>query len=186
MSRAGGRRRPTTSRLETHPPPGARIMLPMSRSSSVRTRSSWRKCPSPFSPKISAMVFPSRRSISWSKSRKVRARRSATPTPTVDLPAPGNPTSTRCGRRGSAADTGFEVRKVAVIVAPRLHEGVAPELLEEGLGEHEGSHALRDHAHCRYRSHVTALGDCGGGLSRAHVYGRQRTHEGRDRLHPHM
>src|SRR5438105_9521915 len=186
MRRAGGRSRPTTSALETHPPPGARIMLPIRRSSSVSRRSSSRKWPSPFSPKISAIVFPWRRSISWSKSRKVRARRSATALPMVDFPAPGNPTSTRCGRRGSAADTGLEVRKVAVIVAPRLHKGVATELLEEGLGEHQGCHTLRDHTHSRYRGYVASLGDGGGGLSGTHVDGRQWLHEGRDRLHPYM
>src|SRR5436190_11823509 len=175
-----------TSGFETHPPPGARIMLPIKRSSSVRVRSSSRKCPSPFSPKISAIVFPSRRSISWSKSRKVRARRSATPLPIVDLPAPGNPTSTRCGRRGSAADTGLEVRKVAVIIAPRLHEGVAAEFLEKGLGEYQSRHAFRDHTHSGYGGHVTSFGDCGGGLSGTHVHGRQGPHEGRDRLHPYM
>src|SRR5215208_4092388 len=110
--------------------------------------------------------MPSRRSISTSKSRKLRPSSSATCLPTVDFPAPGNPTRIACGRRGSAADTGFEVRNVAVIVPPRFGERVAAELFEECLGHHERGHRFGNHTHRRDGGHVAALGNGGGGLAR--------------------
>src|SRR5436305_8541531 len=161
-------------------------MCPLTRSSSVSARSSSRKCASPFSPKISTMVFPSRRSISLSKSRKLRDSRSATARPMVDFPAPGSPTSTRCGRCESATDTGFEIREIAVIIAPHLREGVAAELLEECFGEDQRCHPLGDHAHGGNSSDVAAFSDRGGWLTRVDIDGRQGPHQGGDRLHPYM
>src|SRR3982750_4443411 len=129
------------------------------------------------------MVIPSRRTISASKSRKLRSSSRARAEPTVLFPAPGNPTRMRCGIEGSAAEPGCDVRKVAIEVPLDFGEGIPPELLEHGVSEHEGEHPLGDHPHRGHGSDVAALGRRGSRLARGDVDGAERAHEGADRLH---
>src|SRR5436190_6809392 len=137
----------TVSGRATQPPPGARTIPPSSLSSSVRPCSSWRNVGSPLVAKISAIVIPSRREISASKSRNVRPSSRARAEPTVLFPDPGSPTRMRWGADGSAAEPGCDVRKVAIEIPFDLGQRVAPELLQHGVGEDEGEHRLRDDAH---------------------------------------
>src|SRR6476620_10468571 len=158
MKRAGGRKSKTFSGEAIHPPPGERIIPPTSFNSAVSARSSCRKAYSPRSPKIWATVIPSRRSISRSRSRNARPSAVATPSPTVVFPEPGSPTRTTWGRPASIGETGCDVRNVAIVVPLRFGERVAPELLEEGVGEGDRQHRLGDHAHGRGGGDVAALG----------------------------
>src|SRR5215208_3033432 len=155
--REGGRRSATVSGRATHPPPGARTIPPMSLSSSVRPCSSWRKMGSPLVAKISAIVIPSRRASSASKSRKVRPSSRASTEPTVLFPAPGNPTRMRWGTEGSAAEPGCDVRKVAIEVPLNFGQRVAAELLQHCVGEDESEHRFGDDAHGGYGGDVAAL-----------------------------
>src|SRR5438477_10777694 len=103
------------------------------------------------------MGIPSRRSISASKSRKVRPSFSATKAPTVVLPDPGRPTKTMCGLLGSLAETVLELRKVSVIISSRLPHRIAAELLEHRFREHDREHRLRYNSHGWHRRDVTAF-----------------------------
>src|SRR5215204_7259952 len=173
----------TVSGRATQPPPGARTIPPTSLSSSVRPCSSCRNAGSPFWAKISAIVIPSRRAISASKSRKVRPSSRASAEPTVLFPAPGKPTRTRWGTEGSAAEPGCDVRKVAIEIPLDFEQRIAAELLQHRVGEHEGEHRLGDDAHGGHRGHVAALGGGRGGLASGHVDGAEGSHQGADRLH---
>src|SRR5689334_160468 len=181
--RAGGLIRQTVSGRATHPPPGASTIPPCSRSSSVSPCSSMRKLGSPFWAKISEMVIPSRRAISASKSRKLRSSSRARAEPTVLFPAPGRPTRMRWGTEGSAAEPGCDVRKVAIEVPLDFGEGISTELLEHGVGEHQGEHRLGDDAHRGDGGDVAPFGGRGSGLPRGDVDRTQWTHQGADRLH---
>src|SRR5258705_3132041 len=74
--------------------------------------------------------------------------------PTVLFPDPGSPTSTRW-RRTSASRSRLaplpdparsERLEVSGVIAAHLAEGVAAELLEHGVRQHQGHHRFRDHA----------------------------------------
>src|SRR5438270_10254188 len=116
-------------------------------------------------------------------SRKVRPVAVATAWPTVVFPEPGSPMRTRCGLPGSAAESGFEVRKVGVIVPFGFGDRVAAELFQKGIGENDGHHRLRNHSHRGDSGHIAPLGRCRGGLSGRNVDCTQRTHQGTDWLH---
>ena len=91
MSWLGGRTSDTTSGLVIQPPPGDTIMFPTSVSSSVSSRSFFRKYGSPRSAKIWPIERPSRRSISRSKSRNVRPSLVGHGLPDRRLPRSGKP-----------------------------------------------------------------------------------------------
>src|SRR3990172_2736900 len=119
------------------------------------------------------MLMARRRSISASRSRKVRRSAAAAARPAVDFPEPGNPTRMRWGFEGSAisaAETGCDVRKVGIVVAPKLGEGVAAELLDERVGDHQRGHRLRDDSHRGDGGDVAALGRGFGRRGRLRVY----------------
>src|SRR5215203_2752227 len=183
--RDGGRMMATVSGRATQPPPGARTIPPTSLSSSVRPCSSCRNAGSPFVAKISEIVIPSRRAISASKSRNVRASSRASAEPTVLFPAPGSPTRMRCGTEGSTAEPGCDVRKVAIEIPLDFGQRVTAELLQHGVGEDEGDHRFGDDAHGGYRGDVASLGGGTGGAASGHVHGAERAHESTDRLHGH-
>src|SRR4051794_33599018 len=100
---------------------------------------------------------PSRRTISSSKSRNARPSRLATRRPSMDFPAPGSPTRIRCGLLGVNVDSGGNVGQVRVVVALRLFERIAAELLEKRLRDDERHHGLGDHAHGRHGGDITPL-----------------------------
>src|SRR6187549_1638721 len=103
------------------------------------------------------MLIPSRRAISASKSRNVRPSSRASADPTVLFPAPGNPTRMRCGRDGSAAEPGCDVRKVAIEVPLDFGQRVAAELLQHCVRQDEGEHRFGNDAHRGYGGDVAAL-----------------------------
>src|SRR6202022_4606008 len=167
----------------TQPPPGDRTMPPASLSSTVRWCSSSRKYGSPCCAKICAMVIPSRREISLSKSRNWRLSWRPSSNPTVLLPEPGSPIRTICGTDGSAVEPGCEVRKVCMKVSLDFGERVAAEFFEHCVAEHQSSHRLRNHPHCRNRGHIAALGSRFGRFAGRHVDRAKRAHEGANWLH---
>src|ERR1019366_1001933 len=132
------------------------------------------------------MLMPWRRSTSASKSRKGRFSCSATARPAVVFPAPGKPTRIKCGFAGSAmsaAETGRDVRKVGIVVAPEFGEGVTAELLDECIGKYERGHRLGDDTHRRHGGHVAAFGGRFGARAGLRVDRAQRSHQGADGLH---
>ena len=162
----GGRTSATTSGSVIQPPPGATTMFPTSVSSSVSSRSLFRKVRLAVLARRSGRSTAPRAARSPDRSRETCDRsRAATACPTVVFPEPGRPTRIRCGFDGSAAEPGCDVRKVGVIVPSRFAERIAAELLEERVGEHERKHPLRDDPHGGHGGHVAALGDRGRGLA---------------------
>src|SRR5688500_5217711 len=164
MIRAGGRRTAIFASSSIHPPP-AEITIPdLPANSWVMARSIARNSCSPRLAKISDTGIRSRRSISRSRSMNWASRAAASSGPTVLFPDPGRPTRTMCGRRlvmvsrPSVADSLVDAGEVAVDVSTRLVEGIATELLQPGLREHERDHRFRNDAHRRDRGDIAALG----------------------------
>ena len=154
-----------------------------------------RKRGSPTIPKICATGMPISRTSSWSMSNRGAPSASATWRPTALLPAarkpdehemarhqPGPPALAAIRRRSSGQPSG---RHVCLVVAPHLGQRVAAELLQHRVRQRQGDHRLRDHAERGYGGHVGPLALSVGRLTGGEIHGRQRRHQGGDRLHRH-
>ena len=114
---------------------------------------------------MSAIGLPAVPTMSLSVSRKSTPRRSRHARPTVVLPAPGGPTRTSTGPGHRIV----EALEVALAVAAGLLDGVAAELLERGVGQHQRDHRLGDDAGRGHGADVAALVVRDGLLARRRV-----------------
>src|SRR4051794_12703059 len=171
----------------TAPPP--RASTPgASSSSAVVDSSKARKTGSPSSAKISATLLPTRDSMTASTSAKGTPHRCASRAPTVDLPEPGAPTSTRAavtasspGRQRQAA--GGDAVEEGAPVPAGLGDRVATELLDGRVGQHERGHGLGHDAGGGHGADVGTLVVRDGRLAGGGVDGAQRARDRGDRLH---
>src|SRR5439155_25103746 len=104
--------------------------------------SSLRKAGSPSAAKMSRTVFPVCTSMYSSLSTMGQLKTHAMSRPTVVFPVPIIPTRTR-----------FLLME-GIEVALQLVDGVAPELADQLVREHERDHGFRDDAHRRHRRDV--------------------------------
>src|SRR5438552_14331126 len=153
------------------------------------SRSIARKRVSPTIPKIWPIGIPIWRTRMLSMSSRGASNPSATSRPTVLFPTPGRPTSmtwrltSPLHRVPERRPAGAEGRYVSVEVPAHLGEGVAAELLQHGVGQHECRQRLGDDAHRRHGRDVGALTLSVGGLARREIDRRQRRHQRADGLH---
>src|SRR6266851_3801632 len=131
--------------------------------SSIRSRSSLRKCVSPLSLNMMEIGSPARCSSSASQSTRGHPRRLASARETTLFPVAIKPVRMTLGaiaprRAGLKVANLFEI---AAVVARDFHERVAGEFFEEGVGEFEGNRILGDHGGGRNRAYVGAFDRAG-------------------------
>ncbi len=149
-----------------------------------------RNSASPSTAKMSAMVRPVVSSIAASVSSSVRFSALASRRPIVDLPDPGNPTSTAFGAISPTPEPAARTararrprRRVVVDVGPRLRQRVATELLQGRPRQNQRHHGFDDDTRGRHRAHVGPLMDRDSFVTGGHVDGGQCPRHRRDRLH---
>src|SRR4030088_1791173 len=175
-----------SSRIGAPPPVSTTIHAGVGRSDAMTLDSRSRNDSIPSCSITSLLLLRARRAMARSVSTTLAPSIPASRGATVLLPMPGGPTRKRCTSPLFPLIDRTEARAIALDRCDEIVRGIAPELLDERMGQDGRAHRFRDDTGGRDDAHIAALDVRRRRSAGAQIRRGKRLHERRDRFERHL